>query len=59
MKPGDIVQLRSGGPKMTITEAALEKDRWNVIWFDEDDRLQYANLPEVVLVLYSCGPLRK
>lgn len=59
MKPGNVVQLRSGGPKMTIRERALDKDHWHVVWSDEHDRLRYASLPEVVLVPYTCGPLRK
>ncbi len=47
---GGTAQLRSGGPKMTVTK--LGDDGWaNVAWFDKDNQLQQATLPVVALVV--------
>ena len=37
---GDIVQLKSGGPKMTISEASpgLREGHWNRVWFEGSKR---------------------
>ena len=32
-KPGDLVQLKSGGPKMTIDARAFNKRDWVCVWF--------------------------
>jgi uncharacterized protein YodC (DUF2158 family) len=32
-KQGDTVQLKSGGPKMTITHK-MDDGKWAVAWFD-------------------------
>ena len=51
MKPGDIVQLKSGGPKMTVTEAR----EWNgeirvwCSWFDEHNKPQSDSFPMAAL----------
>ena len=38
MKPGDIVRLKSGGPRMTIQ--AILDDRVVCKWFDKNDTEQ-------------------
>ena len=30
---GDIVQLKSGGPKMTVTSISARKDSVGTVWF--------------------------
>jgi uncharacterized protein YodC (DUF2158 family) len=35
LKPGDIVRVKSGGPKMTVIEI-LEGHGVNCIWFTDD-----------------------
>jgi uncharacterized protein YodC (DUF2158 family) len=40
LKPGDVVQLKSGGPKMTIDSIGYGTggDKAKCIWFDNNDR---------------------
>ncbi len=35
-KVGDVVELKSGGPRMTIAEPNGSGDGYNCIWFDKD-----------------------
>jgi uncharacterized protein YodC (DUF2158 family) len=46
-QPGEVVQLKSGGPKMTIQKK--ESDGWQCIWFDKEGKQQYQTFPEEVL----------
>ncbi len=48
-KPGDVVRLRSGGPKMTVETAADEgEDEVNCQWFTVMSSLAMSSLaPEV------------
>jgi len=41
-KQGDVVQLKSGGPKMTVNEDAYGNKRVYVVWFDDNGTLQSA-----------------
>ena len=34
-KPGDVVRLRSGGPKMTVKKDVALKQHVRATWFDE------------------------
>jgi uncharacterized protein YodC (DUF2158 family) len=34
LRPGDVVELKSGGPRMTIT--SIRNDEANVAWFDDE-----------------------
>ena len=39
IKRGDTVQLRSGGPIMTVEN--IERDKVNCVWFNNKEELQY------------------
>lgn len=45
---GDIVQLKSGGPLMTVTEAD-HVDSIGVTWFDDKKELKYGMFPSHAL----------
>ena len=45
---GDIVQLRSGGPRMSLRE--LLGDRGRCMWFDEAGRLHEKEIPLDLLI---------
>ena len=47
LRPGDIVQLKSGGPKMTLI--CVDKfSNWVAEWFDGNDLKQAAFDPEII-----------
>jgi uncharacterized protein YodC (DUF2158 family) len=55
-KIGDVVQLKGGGPVMTVT--GLRKtlhgdDEVAVTWFDSDDKAQTAEYPPAALKVYE------
>lgn len=59
-EPGDIVQLKSGGPQMTVEqvgkEAMLNVDRVWCVWFEkvgQRQQLMKEAFPPVVLVKYD------
>ena len=43
--PGKIVQLKSGGPKMTVMQPAAGRRGWTCQWFDEKHVLQVGVFP--------------
>jgi uncharacterized protein YodC (DUF2158 family) len=45
-KIGDVVQLKSGGPKMTV--AKVLEDIITVGWFENQDSLVMTALPELM-----------
>lgn len=56
-KKGDVVVLKSGGPKMTVTgfwqgfyDKMPSDDRYNTVWFKENDP-QHSDFHEDVLEL--------
>lgn len=59
---GSAVQLKGGGPIMTITgegKDAQGKKRFTCTWFDKDDNEKTAVYPEAALAAYEgeAGPV--
>jgi uncharacterized protein YodC (DUF2158 family) len=50
VKPGDVVQLKSGGPLMTVL--AVEKAGVVCTWFDKNNH-KTATFPESTLEIYD------
>lgn len=49
LEPGDVVMLKSGGPRMTVkSKSPHETDSWLCVWF-AGDKTQEEVFPEVVL----------
>jgi uncharacterized protein YodC (DUF2158 family) len=49
-KPGEVVQLKSGGRGMTVVKQT--KDQVDVVWYaDSDDAVRTATLPAVCIAL--------
>lgn len=49
-KPGEVVQLKSGGRGMTVVKQT--KDQVEVVWYaDSDDAVRHATVPAVCLSL--------
>lgn len=46
-KIGDVVRLKSGGPKMTVSLSA--GGAWRCLWFDIEMKLQVRDFPDEVL----------
>lgn len=51
---GDVVQLPSGGPKMTV--GGVKKATVLCIWFTADGEIRKEDLTPAVLVKVSPGP---
>ncbi|WP_106477407.1 YodC family protein [Phytohalomonas tamaricis] len=49
---GDVVRLKSGGPKMTVTEASFD-DSVAAHWFDSHDILHTGVFPTNALVRFE------
>ena len=45
LKIGDVVQLKSGGPRMTVTHE-MPGGALNCVWFDGDNYKNYTFKPE-------------
>lgn len=39
-KKGDVVRLKTGGPRMTIDEILATSGKVNCVWFDDDHKVQ-------------------
>lgn len=50
IEPGSVVQLKSGGLRMTVTE--IEGGNANVTWFDDQKAVQWGSFPLVALRIY-------
>lgn len=48
MEEGDLVQLKSGGPEMSLVEL-LADDQAICMWFDSKGKLQERSFPLTVL----------
>jgi uncharacterized protein YodC (DUF2158 family) len=46
-KVGDIVRLKSGGPKMTVTKVV--GDRIHCEWFNDDNKVDFKVFPPEAL----------
>lgn len=48
---GDVVQLPSGGPLMTVTDSRelTKRDYVFCVWFDKEDHLQHTDFPAEIL----------
>jgi uncharacterized protein YodC (DUF2158 family) len=56
MKVGDVVQLKSGGPKMTIEETftsgfAAELTKIKCIWMNDEGEVLRAEFPPELIML--------
>ncbi len=47
---GEVVQLKSGGPKMTVSSSGNDSDSVECTWFDDDNKPQYFTFPASALV---------
>ena len=47
-EPGDVVQLNSGGPKMTV-EAVQSDGTLRCVWFHEDGKQDHGVFAQVAL----------
>ena len=52
-KPGSVVRLRSGGPKMTVSEVDAGPDRVAVTWFDDAHVLHTGAFDVIALHVFS------
>ena len=48
MNVGDVVELNSGGPKMTV-EAILDDVRIKCCWFDSGEEIRHAEFKKPIL----------
>jgi len=51
--PGDVVQLKSGGPAMTVDSIIDRGKTIECTWFDEKRQLQHAQFSPAVLEPYE------
>jgi uncharacterized protein YodC (DUF2158 family) len=60
-KRGDVVRLRSGGPRMTVLEESAHKGqpvaRVVCLWFSRQGKLEQDAIPEDLLVSAEAPPL--
>lgn len=50
-QPGDVVELKSGGPKMTVAyrDDRSQIEAWWCVWLDKDARPQLQTFPAATL----------
>ena len=53
--PGDVVQMKSGGPVMTVV--STDGDQVECHWFDEKNKPQSSSFPAVILEKYEPGEM--
>lgn len=49
LKVGDVVQLKSGGPKMTVSKIDQDDNTYNCCWFN-GKKVEWADFPLEALV---------
>ncbi len=49
-KVGDVVQLKSGGPEMTVIDKSQEGGNVKCMWFMVDNRARTQSIPAVALM---------
>lgn len=47
---GDVVVLKSGGPRMTVTQIGLTHSRVECTWFTPDAEIKTAYIADMALV---------
>jgi uncharacterized protein YodC (DUF2158 family) len=57
-KEGDIVQLKSGGPKMTVSDLSMDKSHYTCKWFS-GSRLEDGHFPEDALMVPATNDKKK
>jgi uncharacterized protein YodC (DUF2158 family) len=53
-KPGDLVRLKSGGPKMTVQKDA-GSNQWECSWFDRNGKLQKGSFVFEALEIWTAS----
>lgn len=51
LKPGDVVQLNSGGPWMTVIGKSIKPGYVSTLWFDGDGGRQESAFLSLTLIL--------
>ncbi|SFB35269.1 Uncharacterized conserved protein YodC, DUF2158 family [Collimonas sp. OK607] len=59
LKIGDVVQLNSGGPKMTVTEVAEDGSRASTMWFAGSKREMGGFPIEAIILISDSAPAKK
>lgn len=54
LEVGDVVQLKSGGPRMTVSEVK-SSDKIGCVWFEGDDK-KASYFPSETLEKVEAGP---
>ncbi|MBX6965981.1 DUF2158 domain-containing protein [Alcaligenes faecalis] len=49
-KVGDVVQLKSGGPEMTVIDKSQEGSDVKCMWFVTDNRARTQSIPALALM---------
>jgi uncharacterized protein YodC (DUF2158 family) len=55
LKVGDVVQLKSGGPAMTVNSISPNGAAIECVWFDDDDNRQFDTFAPATLAPYEVG----
>lgn len=55
LKTGDVVQLASGGPKMTVNGLVEGKSEWICLWFSGDVLMRGNFYPDALVKVNSAS----
>jgi len=53
---GDVVRLKSGGPKMTVLESTDTQDTVDCQWFDRNGKLQQSSFQPQMIEIFIPRP---